>query len=203
MTKVIQRCGPVRKLIVKVVVLCLLLSGSIVLSAAGQRERLEYGNETILAIFASMLPPALQRPGGSNWRLAHSSMVKGEYSIAEFTPIDESIEDWSKLFTQQNFTRRKGLSRTPKAMMDELRKSMQSQCPTVVWKVLAKSSSDVLYDYQVTSCGDLPDQYEIARILYGKWNVWRLAYTEKTAQIDPETRARWSAALAEPVIVRE
>jgi hypothetical protein len=92
---------------------------------------------------------------------------------------------------------------SPKAMMTGLKELMEKRCPGVVWNVIREGDTDILYEYHFTDCGDQPAQQEIARILYGKWNIWRLAYTQKGAPMDEQERLRWVEALSEPRIVVE
>ena len=80
---------------------------------------------------------------------------------------------------------------------------MEARCPNVKWKILSKSETDILYEWQVTHCNGKPDQTEIARIIYGKWNIWRLTYTEKVAVLPEETRTQWIKWLAEPEVIQK
>jgi hypothetical protein len=39
------------------------------------------------------------------WKYAHSAEVKGEYAINEYVPKGETIENWTRLYTDQNMRR--------------------------------------------------------------------------------------------------
>lgn len=133
--------------------------------------------------------------------MAGSEERAGQYAIDEFTPEGETAENWAHMFTLMNLVRRPSLPDSPEAMMDGFRAKMQTHCPRVHWSVLRRSGTDVLYERQVSDCPGETDQVEIARILYGGQNVWRLSYTEKTRTLAAETRERWIRWLSEPEVV--
>ncbi len=178
------------------------MSGAV--AAKGQREFLEYGDALLGQIIASMIPE--EHRGGTyqgGWKHAFSNLVQGEYAIDEFVPESESIEAWSRLFTHQNLRRSRSSADSPGIMMTGLKKAMQSRCPEVTWSVIRETRSDIVYEFYFADCAGHPDQHEIARIVYGKWNIWRLAYTEKGPRLDQAARARWVEALSEPRVVRQ
>lgn len=190
-----------RRLLLSALLLSLLLATA---TAAQRVERLQFvgtiGDE-ILASLVAKQDPKFRYDGG--WKLGHSESVRGKHSLDEFVPADESIDSWTRLFTQQNFARGKGMPAKPRDMMNGLKQSMERRCPGVVWTVLREGPADLLYEFALVGCGGHPDQHEIARILFGRWNIWRLAYSEKTAAIDEQTRAKWIKALDEPSIVKQ
>lgn len=182
------------------------IAAAVILAGAnawGAQERLEYQGEilgdVIASMFAEFEPDSEYR---GEWKLAHSEVVEGEYAIDEFVPKSERIDHWTRLFTQQNFRRKFSSASSPAKMMEGLRKAMAKRCPAVAWTVVSQSQSDVLYEFHFDECGGQPAQHELARILYGKWNIWRLAYTVKGPPLEGQERQRWLDALQEPRIVR-
>lgn len=135
------------------------------------------------------------------WKYGYSKEVKGEYAIDEFVPKSESIENWTKLYTQQNLRRSRSSLASPKAMMTGLKDLMEKRCPRVVWNIIREGDTDIVYEYHFADCDGHPAQQEIARILYGKWNIWRIAYTQKGAPMDEQERLKWIETLSEPRIV--
>lgn len=78
---------------------------------------------------------------------------------------------------------------------------MEQRCPGVVWNIIRERDDDILYEYHFVECAGHPDQHEIAQILYGRWNIWRIAYTQKGPPMGEQERLKWIEALGEPSIV--
>ncbi len=185
------------------ILLSLLPAGT---AAAGQapREFLEYGEGLTGNIIASMIPQDVRGSAEEPaWQHAFSNVVRGEYAIDEFVPAGDSIDSWTRMFTQQNLRRKRSSPASATRMMADLRTIMEKRCPQVSWSIIRESDADVVYEFRIADCAGQADQHEIARILYGKWNIWRLAYTEKRPQIDEATRQQWITALNAPKIVRQ
>lgn len=135
------------------------------------------------------------------WQPAYSAGVKGVYAFEEFVPKGESIENWTRLFTIQTLARTKSSPDDPIRMMTGLKGLMEKRCPNLFWKVISESNHDILYEYHFDNCPGQPSQHEISRILYGKWNIWRISYTQKGPPINEIERLKWIEALSEPKIV--
>jgi hypothetical protein len=137
------------------------------------------------------------------WEVGNQGGQKGT-RIVEFVAGGETMNNWTQLLTVQTFDRSLGsLPEAPHLMMNALRTSMERRCPGVVWNIVKQEEGSLLYEWRIANCGSSPDQHEVARILYGKWNVWRLAVTGKVRQLSPDTRSRWigwlSAASVQPL----
>ncbi len=133
--------------------------------------------------------------GETNWVTGNEREVKGKYRIYEYVREGESIQDWSELLTIQNFAGTKG---SPEEILDVLKALREKQCPGATsWNVIAKDEGSILYEWKAKRCAGWPDQHEIARIVDGKWNRWRFAYTAKVPEIAKERREIWIQSLSE------
>ncbi len=159
-----------------------------------------------LSLFATGAAPGAERetityemdPG---WKIGNSQGTK-HYSIMEFIPEGDDIQNWKELFTVQNFTGRWGES-SPEETMNALKAKREKNCPgTTQWNVIDKNKDSILFEWQAKPCLGWPEQHEIARILYGKYNRWYLRYTAKVYQLPQETRAKWVKILSEAFIRR-
>ena len=81
-------------------------------------------------------------------------------------------------------------------MMNALRADLERRCPGVRWSIVKREEGSLLYEWQITNGGSNPDQHEVARILYAKWNVWRLALTAKVRPLPLDTRSKWISWLS-------
>jgi hypothetical protein len=53
----------------------------------------------------------------------------------------------------------------------------------------------------VKDCPPEADQHEVARIIYGKFTIFRLAYAAKTRALEPAKRDNWIRELSGAKIV--
>jgi len=134
------------------------------------------------------------------WLIANESETKTQL-IYEYVPPGQKIEDWTELLTVQTLK----MPRKPPAI-DALAASsyenLVKQCPgKVTWNVIAREipttpgGESMLFEWSVKDCPPEADQHEVARILYGKFNIFRVAYVAKTQSLMPEKRDKWIAEL--------
>ena len=124
----------------------------------------------------------------------HTYEVPGKYKIMEWVPRGQTIDNWRDLFTQQNFTKR-GIQDTPAELMNTLKAQMEEDCANVIWSVLEQTPNSILYEWRIRDCPPHSDQHEIARIIDGRLNRWRIAYTSKVIEIQPDKRVEWIESL--------
>lgn len=60
----------------------------------------------------------------------------------------------------------------------------------------------MLYEWVLKDCPPDADQHEIARVAYGKFNIFRLAYVAKVSALDAEKRASLIKELSTAKIIR-
>ena len=133
-----------------------------------------------------------------HWEPGYTQEIRGKYRIVEFVPKGESVEDWSELITIQTFANTSG---SPEAFINQLKTLREKKCPgSTIWSVIAKDERSMLYEWKAKPCAGWPDQHEISRILYGKWNRWRIAYTAKVQEISTEKRNMWIRSLSKATI---
>jgi hypothetical protein len=131
----------------------------------------------------------------SGWKLGAGSDRKGR-TIAEFVPRNETINNWTRLFTIHFI---EGERSPPLEVMRPLQAAMQKRCPGSTWSVLRQDALSVLYEWRISGCGNNPDQHEIARLLKGNDGVHRVAYVQKPI-IPEDERAKWLKALSEAYV---
>jgi hypothetical protein len=118
--------------------------------------------------------------------------------IIEYVPKGESVQDWSELVTIQNFSKKLG---SPESFLDQLKTLREKQCPgSTVWNVIAQDKDSILYEWMAKPCEGWPDQHEISRILDGKWNRFRIAYTVKVKELQEEERNIWIKSMLKATI---
>jgi hypothetical protein len=137
----------------------------------------------------------------SDWKLANRNVVPGGYSVLQYVRQGDDIKDLGELLTVQEVSGKPD-DRNPEMLLNELRENREKTCPdATTWTVLAKDSTSILYEWESTSCGNQPEQHEIARIIVGQLNVYFVRYARKTA-FDDATRGEWMRRLSEARVAR-
>jgi hypothetical protein len=135
------------------------------------------------------------------WKVGHSVDKAPVYSLTEFIREGDDIKNWRELFTLQNFSKSWGLA-SPEETLDALKAAREKHCPGATqWNLIEKSSDSILYEWQARSCLGWPEQHEIAKIMYGKYNRFSIHYVAKSYRLPSDTRSRWIKRLAESRIV--
>jgi hypothetical protein len=127
--------------------------------------------------------------------------------VTEYVPPGQKIESWTELLTVQTIKK----PRKPPAI-DALAasayKDLTKRCPgKVTWNVIAREAASgrggesLLFEWSVKDCPPDADQHEVARALYGKYNIFRIAYVAKTQSLAPEKREKWIAELSAATIL--
>ncbi len=137
---------------------------------------------------------------GPDWKLANSTEANHDV-IMEFVRAGDQIDNWKELMTIQNFGR-SGRMRSPEETLNDLKAKREKDCPGVTeWTVIDKNEDSILYEWHAKMCLGQSEQSEMAKIIYGKHNVFWLHYAAKVHEFSPDARAEWikrftSAAIA-------
>lgn len=136
-------------------------------------------------------------------KLGHEAEGPAGYSIHEFTREEDDINHWEELVTVQSFSKSWG-GASPEEALNSLKEIRERRCPgQTKWNVISKGQNSILYEWQARSCLDAPDQHEIAKILDGQYNRFRLAFTAKTYQLSPDRRGEWIDIIAKSKVVKD
>jgi hypothetical protein len=127
--------------------------------------------------------------------------------IVEFVRPGEKIDSWTELFTLQTLRKPANQERID-AMVARVHAGTAKLCPnSFVQNVIAQGfpteteEASIIYEWQITKCHPNADQHEVAKIIYGKFNIFRLAYVAKTEKLAPEKREKWIKDLKDARIV--
>jgi hypothetical protein len=126
-----------------------------------------------------------------DWKMANHAERFG-YVITEYVHSGDDINHWKELFTYQNFGLGHKRAPTPKDELEALKAVKEKECPGATeWNLIEQNENSILYEWQEKPCLGWPDQHEIARIIFGKHNLFILHYAAKVQQLDPDTRTNW------------
>lgn len=166
---------------------------------------------SLIGSAAAIQPASAQQefllPGFSpdEWTIAHQAEDQSQ-RILEFVPIGEQIETWTELLTVQTLKK----PRKPPDI-EELaaasHENLSEKCPeNVAWNVIerqipTRGQESILFEWSVKNCPPESDQHEVARIIYGKSSIFRIAYVAKTQALSAEKREKWIMELSATSIV--
>jgi hypothetical protein len=166
----------------------------------------------IVALMAACAPIRYRESlmGGFNvseWSIGNATSGQDQH-VTEFVRPGEKIDNWTELFTQQAL--RKPASPEPIAgMVARVHASDAKLCPNgFEQNVIAQGlptdleEASIIYEFKLHDCPPHADQHEVAKIIYGKFTIFRLAYVAKTKKLAPEKREKWIKELSDAKIIR-
>jgi hypothetical protein len=131
-----------------------------------------------------------------DWQLAsHSEMH--DATTMEFVRKGDDINNWKELITLQNFGRKgalapSGAMPSPGDFLNAQKALREKECPGVTqWNTIAQDENSIVYEWQAKPCSGWPEQHEMAKIVYGHYNIFILHYAAKVHELAPDTRAKW------------
>ena len=140
------------------------------------------------------------------WTIGHQQNDRNQI-VTEFVRPDEKIDSWTELFTAQ-ILRKPSSPEAIDVLVPKMHEKTSKQCPGMTWNVIARQSpseleeAGMLYEWTIKNCPPEADQHEVARVIYGKFNIFRLAYVAKTQALAPERRDKWIKDLSAARVVR-
>ena len=144
---------------------------------------------------------SLDQQEEAKWEVGYSKR-SGDVSITELVPKGESVKNWTKLLTIQGFRKSWG-SPSVQALAEEFKNALAKKCPNVVWNVIENQKNAIAYEWSIQNCAAAEDQHEIAKYIQGKWSQFRVAYAQKTSQLDQEDRDKWLKIICDATVVIE
>jgi hypothetical protein len=129
------------------------------------------------------------------WTIANQASNQNQ-RIVEFVRPGEKIDSWTELFTMQTIRKPTNPDRID-VMVARAHADTAKSCPSFVQNVIAQGlptateEASIIYEWKVSKCPPHADQHEVAKIMYGKFNIFRLAYVAKTEKLAPEKREKW------------
>ena len=139
------------------------------------------------------------------WAVGHQASDQNQ-RIVEFVRPGEKIDSWSELFTMQTLRKPANPDQID-VMVARAHADTSKACPSFVQNVIAQGfpteteEASIIYEWQVTKCPPHADQHEVAKVIYGKFNIFRLAYVAKTEKLAPEKREKWIKDLKDARII--
>jgi hypothetical protein len=137
---------------------------------------------------------------GPDWTVGHHQEFPQE-RIIELVTAGETVENWTRLLTIQDYNKAFIPAATADQMMSGVRARITAQCPNARWNVIQRTDTTVLYEFKIANCSAAPDQHEIAVFLSGRDNLFRIGYATKLNEMPAADRTKWIGVLSNAKII--
>lgn len=179
-------------------------------SGTEEREVWQYGfmrcqflNDRLFAVIdprgldAAALRPAdvlkVDFDDETRWRLGYRIINRVE-SRTQYVPAGQAVQNWEELYTVQRFFKLIGRV-TPSQMMAQIQEKMKEVNPDIKFQVLGESTGDVVFYSRSVGTKEKPVEHEIVRLVAGKEDIHRLAYSRRGKELKQEEAKQWLALL--------
>ena len=125
------------------------------------------------------------------WKIKQQFASRSEHKLV-YAPIGASVSAESGPAEILTHNRLIGLKQrmTVQELMEKMKAGLSYEFPEVQWNLLQSGEDNVVFEWWLTNEG-LPKQHEIVRLMGGKEDIHRLAYTVKTAPLEGEAHEQW------------
>lgn len=123
-----------------------------------------------------------------DWHVSHRAANR--YNVmTEYTVAPQTVQNWQELFSTQRLL---GMAGKPlRSLLASMREQSFQVDPKAHWQVLAETDDSILYEWRIAASPDHPAQHEIARIMLGSQDIYRIAYVAKVPQLNEAQRNNW------------
>lgn len=136
----------------------------------------------------------------SKWQVAHHQVSKTNDNL-ELTIKGEKIQQWSELFSKQRFPMMSRSAATVKGMVGSIHESLKNADPNVEFTIVSESPTAITYHWVTTTTKENPAQHEVAKIMKGKKDFYRVAYVKKTDRLDQPELDKWLKIIGDAELV--
>ena len=136
---------------------------------------------------------------GREWKAGHR-LVNNVHTTTEYTLPDQQVQNWKELVTVERLLGLNDKKVDTTQLMDSIKKRIQSIDPKAEWKVIKDGDDDVMYEWRFAAKGKRPAHHEMARLIKGKHDIYRIAYSTR-APIGNK-RKEWANLLNSAALVQ-
>ena len=132
---------------------------------------------------------------GRRWTVAnHQENTTGV--LAEYVLPGQSVDTWKELVTCRVFKDPDHVIPLGR-FLDRIHEGAVRSCPSLVWNVIQRDESTVIFEHHDAGCGGSPES-NIARLQVGDGGIYSLAYAARIdGPLSPEARKEWITILAQ------
>ena len=136
----------------------------------------------------------------AQWKMAHHYFSQRDDNL-ELTRNGEQIQQWTELFSKQRFPLISKTKATVDGMVKAMHNSLKATDPNVEFNVISQSPSEVHYHWVSHPTEGNPAQHEVAKIIKGQKDFYRIAYVKKTDRLSETELAKWNRVIGDAKLV--
>ena len=136
----------------------------------------------------------------SKWKVAHHQVSRKDDNL-ELTLKDEQIQKWTELFSKQRFPLLSRNGGSVDGMLNSLRKSLKATNPNVEFTVVSQSPTEAHYHWVTKATKDDAAQHEVAKIIKGQKDFYRVAYVKKTDRLTESELKHWMEVIGNAKLI--
>jgi uncharacterized protein len=110
--------------------------------------------------------------------------------LTEFVPVEETVEDWTRILTVETITDADGPLTIDKFLAAK-RDHLDRICPGRYWHVIRATATATTYEWALRHCPAEPDQHAIGRMVQGHDHIHHAVYIRKVPDLPSDERTRW------------
>ncbi len=115
---------------------------------------------------------------GRPWRPGHR-LVTAMNTTTEYVLPGQQVQNWQELVTVERLLGLVNRKVDAKQLMDSIRQRIQDMDPNVEWNVIDESDADIIYEWHLPQADDRPPHHELARLVKGQTDIYRIAFAAK------------------------
>ena len=127
---------------------------------------------------------------GRQWRPGHR-LVSMVHTTTEYVLPEQQVQNWKELVTVERLMGLVDRKVEPKQLMNSIRQRIQDMDSNAEWKVIAETDDDIIYLWSFSKDGERPPHHELARLVEGQRDIYRIAFATKEAELMQARQEQW------------
>jgi len=128
-------------------------------------------------------------------------MISRRDDNRELVPKGEVVQDWSEMFSKQRFPLMSRSKATVRGMADAMHASLQQAGTLVKFEVISETPDNITYHWITKASEKHPAQHEVAKLIKGQKDFYRVAYVKKTDKLTETELAKWKRTIGGATLI--
>ena len=116
---------------------------------------------------------------GRQWLPGHR-LVNNIHTTTEYVLPGQEVQNWEELVTVERLLGLADRKVDPQQLMESIKQRIQNLDPKAEWKIIEENENDVLYEWRLSGTLERPPHHELARLVKGRRDIYRIAYAART-----------------------
>lgn len=136
----------------------------------------------------------------SKWKIAHHQVSRKDDNL-ELTRKNEQIQKWSELFSKQRFPLLSKNGGSVEGILKSLESALRATNPDMEFNVVSQSPTEAHYHWVTKATKENAAQHEVAKIIKGQKDFYRVAYVKKTDRLTESELKHWMEVIGNAKLI--